>query len=303
MFCRVQSYFCCNKDNRHESIYELTNDLNSIFSLQITVDPDHVDQIFNKIEKHPYNEHYKVQILRYKAKNYLAKNQLHDAFETLNETSKQMKLYTAGRTQANNSLDCIILQLIIKPSTSFTHLNPYIKQLIDAQKEELLIFSAEQKDVKDTHESIYKQKILQHASDFNSTGYAHYIDFKCIRCNPFQKLDQFIIDFFENFESNTAQDFTFESKLKLAFNKVTSGRKAKYKVTHSIIPLLGYNAYQSLRYEVLIIAYEFYVKSNFSPSENEVQNIKKMINTKIYEIIPEVMQCQLNCISSHDSYF
>jgi hypothetical protein len=125
-------------------------------------------------------------------------------------------------------------------------------------------------------------------SDFNRRGYARYKDTPCIKYTPYQKLDDFIGEFYELDEQINAGVKIGETALKTTLEELMFGSKAKYGINSYFVALFEFKAVDVFVPQNFKKAVSFYECSemhseNISRLAQDEQKLKQ-----IYEAIKEM---------------
>jgi hypothetical protein len=114
-------------------LYTLLEDLHNMFSPQNIIDSNQAENLLNKLKNHPYCFICENEYLYYLALNELGKNQFKNALDIL---GKYKDGITEGETKLKIARMMIILKLLTDNKTSFDHLNPYLKMILDVEPQD-----------------------------------------------------------------------------------------------------------------------------------------------------------------------
>jgi hypothetical protein len=191
-------------NENHENILMLLNELDDVLSSpEKTLQQNEVNEFLQEFKNHPFYATYEHEYLYYDGLNDLAKNDFESALKKLEQVSVKCTTITAGETQLKIAEKLIVLTLLANPNFIFSSLNPSIRLMIDAEPEkELLIIlpldAGQEISEEEKYRQIYFSKVLNIITVFNTEGYARYEGIQCVKYNPFEKLEKFVGDSYEN---------------------------------------------------------------------------------------------------------
>lgn len=221
----------------------LSDDADEIFSSpEYVLQENEVNLLLQAFKTHSFYAIYEHEYLYYASLNDLAKNDFENALKKLKQAFEICMTITAGETQLKIAKKLIVLTLLTNSNFSFSHLNPSIRLMIDAEPEDGLFLipplnSQQEISEEEKHRQIYFAKILKIVTTFNSSGYCHYEGFGCVKYNPFEKVERLIADFYE-FYNDDSQIFESEqNKVESILKSLMRGRGAKYPIDKNLVTL------------------------------------------------------------------
>jgi hypothetical protein len=277
----------------HENLISILMELEDIFTAYwelswIALEEPYVAQLLQSLKTNKFYSNYEYEYLYYDALNEFAKNNFDSAQKKLLAIDKNFSDIRAGDTWHDIAVYLIILKLINSDTeVRFSHLNPLIKLWIEAQADQCFYQHYSDKPKEKSNQD-YFDEIHLIMSDFNRIGYARYKDTPCIKYTPYQKLDNFIGDFYALDETINVDVAIGETLVKPTLESLMLGSKAKYGINSYFVVLFEFKAvhiFEPQNYKKAVSFYEC--------SEMHSENISRLAQDEqklkqIYEAIKEM---------------
>jgi hypothetical protein len=280
-------------DLDHENLIIILMELEDIFTSYWkpswgALDEANVLKLLQSLKANKFYENYKQEYLYYDALSDFAKNHFKLARKKLLALDKKISDSSSGDTWHDITVYLIILKLINSDSeVRFAHLNPLIKTWIEAQSDQSFYRYYLDKPNEKNNQN-YFDEIHCIMSDFNRKGYARYEGKLCEKYTPYQKLDDFIGDFYALDEQINAGAKIGETVVKPALEELMLGSKAKYGINSYFVALFEFKAVHIFEPQHFKTAVSFYESSGM-----QSKNIAKLAQDEqklnsIYEAIKEM---------------
>ena len=288
-----RDYIYDELDLDHENLISILMELEDIFTSYWkpswgALDEANVLKLLQSLKANKFYENYKQEYLYYDALSDFAKNHFKLARKKLLALDKKISDSSSGDTWHDITVYLIILKLINSDSeVRFAHLNPLIKTWIEAQSDQSFYRYYLDKPNEKNNQN-YFDEIHCIMSDFNRKGYARYEGKLCEKYTPYQKLDDFIGDFYAVDEQINAGAKIGETVVKPALEELMLGSKAKYGINSYFVALFEFKAVHIFEPQHFKTAVSFYESSGM-----QSKNIAKLAQDEqklnsIYEAIKEM---------------
>ena len=261
------------------------NNVENMYSSSRILNSD-AEPILKQSKNNQFYDCYKDKYLYCDALNDLARNDFKGAIKKLEDALEVCKSITVGITQIKIVEKFIVLNLIDnRHYDNFDNLNRYIKMMIDAEAQEIRLIIPSNTSNPDHHifnpsseehekrklNAIYLQKVFDIIKSFNQKGYARYEGIECVKINPFEKVEQFVKDFYTLYDAN--QNTESEVTVKEVIEKLTSNRGAQYKLDSNLVALNSFKPLDVFESSNFMCIYQFCLDSKM-----ESENIVKLRN-------------------------
>jgi hypothetical protein len=277
----------------HENLISRLKELEDIFTSYWkpswgALDEANVSKLLKSLKANKFYKNYEYEYLYYSALSDFAKNKFKLAQRKLLALDTTYSDCNAGDTWHDIAVHLIILKLINSDAeVRFNHLNPLIKLWIEAQSDQSF-YRDYLKKPNEKNNQDYFDEIHRIMSDFNRRGYARYEDTPCIKYTPYQKLDDFIGEFYELDEQINAGAKIGEAVVKPVLDVLMLGSKPKYDINSYFVALFEFKAVDVFEPQNFKKAVSFYECSemhseNISRFAQDEQKLKQ-----IYEAIKEM---------------
>lgn len=280
-------------DLDHENLISILKELDNIFTSYWMPSWDalseaNVSKLLQSLKTNRFFSNYEYEYLYYDACNDFAKNDFDSAQKKLLAIDKNFSDIRAGDTWHDIAVYLIILKLINSDTeVRFSHLNPLIKLWIEAQEDQSFYQYYLDKP-KQKYNQDYFNEIHRIMSDFNRRGYARYKDIPRVTYTPYQKLDNFIGDFYALDETINVGTAIGQALVKPVLEGLMLGSKPKYGINSYLVALYEFKAVDAFEPQNFKKAVAFYESSGMYSKNiaKLAQNEQKL--KQIYETIKDM---------------